>query len=120
VYRQLQLYLDRFVIRTDLTGTPTETYQFGLGDLGKLEHLAVLRAVFADPTALRPRQTTATVTKEAARFAILAERLRGRGWNRTKRRTSLCNCRPATSASEQLGPPIRPARKRPRRDTRPT
>jgi hypothetical protein len=93
-YRQLQLYLDdlenppllvvcdhdRFVIRTHFTGTPTLTYRFGLEELGDPENLRVLRAVFTDPASLRPAQTTAKVTEDAAaRFAALADGLRARG-----------------------------------------
>jgi len=93
-YRQLQLYLDdlenppllvvcdldRFVIRTHFTGTPTETYRFALSELDQPEPLRVLRAVFTDPSSLRPRRTTAAVTEEAAeRFGALATRLATRG-----------------------------------------
>ena len=93
-YRQLQLYiddlenppllvvcdLDRFVVRTHFTGTPTVTYRFSLDNLDAPANLRILRAVFTDPHALRPRQTTAGVTEDAAaRFGTLAAGLRARG-----------------------------------------
>ena len=74
--------LDRFVVRTHFTGTPTVAYRIGLDELGEPDNLRVLRAVLTDPGSLRPRQTTAKVTEAAAAwFATLAEGLRARtGW----------------------------------------
>ncbi len=93
-YRQLQLYLDdlenppllvvcdldRFVIRTHFTGTPTETYRFDLAGLSDPANFRVLGAVFTDPASLRPRRTAAAVTEDAARrFGALAGALHTRG-----------------------------------------
>ena len=101
-YRQLQQYredlesppllvvcdLDRFEVHTNYTGTVKQVYAFSLADLATpeptptsaLPPLEVLRALFAEPARLRPRQTTEQVTELAAReFARLAESLRSRG-----------------------------------------
>lgn len=101
-YAQLQLYredldnpplmvvcdLNRFEVHTNYTGTTKRVYKFELADLASttplpgttLSALDVLRAVFTNPDRLRPEQTAANVTEEAARqFARLAESLRTRG-----------------------------------------
>jgi type II restriction/modification system DNA methylase subunit YeeA len=79
---------DRFEIHTNYTNTLKEIYKFSLADLVpnqasstcKIPPLEVLRAVFNDPQRLRPGQTTAEVTEEAAaKFSKLAESLRARG-----------------------------------------
>lgn len=68
------------IIRTNFTGTLTETHQIDLFDLTKAEDLALLRAVFFEPNQLRPGRTTAQVTGEAAQsIAEIALRLRQRG-----------------------------------------
>jgi hypothetical protein len=66
--------LDRFEVQTNFTGTKKEVHAFGVDDLDRPEVLAVLRAVFSDPEALRPGQTAEDVTVEAAaRFGALIE-----------------------------------------------
>ena len=101
-YRQIQQYredlenppllvvcdLDRFEVHTNFTNTVKAVYAFDLADLARneptptcaLPPLEVLRAAFTHPDLLRPNQTTASVTEDAARaFAALAESLRRRG-----------------------------------------
>lgn len=71
--------LDRFEVHTNFTNTTKKVYAFGLDELDRPENLAVLRAVFGNPEALRPGQTTEDVTKEVAgRFAELADGMRNR------------------------------------------
>ncbi len=76
--------LDRFEIHTNFTNSLKQVYKFNLADLipnqptanCKLPPLEVLRAVFSDPQRLKPGQTTAQVTEEAAaQFSKLAESL---------------------------------------------
>ncbi len=80
--------LNRFEIHTNYTNTQKQIYAFDLADLVpnqptaacKLPPLDVLRAVFTDPSRLKPGQTTADVTEgAAAQFSRLAESLRSRG-----------------------------------------
>jgi type II restriction/modification system DNA methylase subunit YeeA len=80
--------LNRFEVHSNFTGTAKRVYAFELADLATptatptsaLPPLEVLRALFSDPERLRPQQTTAQVTEQAAReFATLAESLRRRG-----------------------------------------
>jgi hypothetical protein len=79
--------LNRFEVHTNFTGTAKRVYAFELADLASPEPTAtcalppldVLRALFSDPERLRPQQTTAQVTEQAAvEFATLAESLRRR------------------------------------------
>lgn len=93
-YRQLQLYreslenppllvtcdLDRFEIHTNFTGTPKRVYVFSLDGLPDPSNLEVLRALFTNPEALKPTQTTEEITVEAATaFAELIDAWRNRG-----------------------------------------
>ncbi|MFV2062549.1 MAG: DNA methyltransferase, partial [Chloroflexota bacterium] len=74
--------MDRFEVHTNFTGTVAQSYDFTLADLAAdpEEPLRILRAVFRDPEALRPKQTTAELTEEAAQqFAQIALSLRERG-----------------------------------------
>jgi hypothetical protein len=80
--------LDRFEIHTNWTNTPPEVYSFSLHDLVanrpteacKVSPVDVLRFLFTDPDRLKPGQTTAQVTTQAAKeFSTLAEGLRDRG-----------------------------------------
>lgn len=90
-YAQLLLYRDalqnppilvvsdinNIIIRTNYTNLPTRTITLTLDDLLKAESLKVLRAVFFNPDELKPHETVATVTEEAARqFSRLAGILR--------------------------------------------
>jgi type II restriction/modification system DNA methylase subunit YeeA len=70
---------DRFFIRTAWTNTVPKTHELTLDDLAEPRHLDVLRSVFFDPEKLRPKETRAAVTKEAAdKFSTIALRLQGR------------------------------------------
>jgi type II restriction/modification system DNA methylase subunit YeeA len=80
--------LELFEVHTNFNSTAKQVYRFSLDDLlknqttanCKLPPIEVLRAVFTNPTRLRPDRTTAEVTElAAAEFATLAESLRGRG-----------------------------------------
>ena len=73
--------LDRFEVHTNFTNTAKRVFAFTLADLSRpeptstcaLPPLDVLRALFEDPNRLRPEQTTAAITQEAARgFGRLA------------------------------------------------
>lgn len=71
---------DRFLIRTAWTREVPKTYEFALDDLGDPKNLGILHSVFFDPDKLRPKETRAGVTKEAAdKFSTIASRLQGRG-----------------------------------------
>jgi len=71
---------DRFLIRTAWTNTVPKLYEFGLDELAEPANLDILNAVFFDPEKLRPKQTRAGITKEAAdKFSTIALRLQGRG-----------------------------------------
>jgi type II restriction/modification system DNA methylase subunit YeeA len=93
-YAQLLLYRDalqnppalvvsdinNIIIRTNYTNLPTRTFRFTLDDLLDPQNLALLKAVFFNPDELKPRETVAEVTQEAARrFARLADNLRKYG-----------------------------------------
>lgn len=71
---------DRFLIRTAWTNAIPKTYELALADLLDPAKLDLLWAVFHDPEKLRPKETRAAVTKEAAdKFSTIALRLQGRG-----------------------------------------
>ncbi len=79
---------DRFQIHTNFTGTRPQIYSFTLDELlagtptanCALSPLDVLRAVFSDPSLLRPEAAQARVTERvAAEFAKLADSLESRG-----------------------------------------
>jgi len=80
--------LERFEVHTNFTGTPKRVYSFVLDDLltskptltSALPPLAVLRALFTDPSLLRPEKADARVTEDVStEFAKLALSLRDRG-----------------------------------------
>jgi hypothetical protein len=79
---------ERFEIHTNFTGTRPQIYSFTLDELlagtptanCALSPLDVLRAVFSDPSLLRPEAAQARVTERvAAEFAKLADSLESRG-----------------------------------------
>src|SRR5712692_9335129 len=71
--------LDRFEVHTNFTGTIKVVHKFDLGALGEPANIDVLRKVFTDPDALKPRRTTQQVTEElASLFARLADGMRDR------------------------------------------
>jgi hypothetical protein len=70
---------DRFLIRTAWTNAVPKTYELALDDLADPKKLDILHSVFFDPDKLRPKETRAGVTKEAAdKFSTIALRLQGR------------------------------------------
>jgi hypothetical protein len=70
----------QYEIHTNFTNTPAHVYRFANDDIAGAEAQGILRALFTAPEGLRPGQTVAQVTEEAARrFATLADGLRGRG-----------------------------------------
>ena len=72
--------LDRFEIHTNFTGTAKRVYAFDLDHLAEPGNLDTLRKLFIAPDALRPGQTTESVTREAAEsFGMLADGMRVRG-----------------------------------------
>jgi hypothetical protein len=72
--------LDRFEIHTNFTGTAKKVYAFALDTLDEPANLAILKALWADPAALKPETTVEAVTEEAAvRFGALAGALHARG-----------------------------------------
>jgi type II restriction/modification system DNA methylase subunit YeeA len=71
---------DRFIIRTAWTNAVPKQYEIELDDLALPEKREILWAVFHDPERLRPKETRAGLTKEAAdKFSTIALRLQGRG-----------------------------------------
>lgn len=74
--------MERFEVHTNFERTKKQVYAFTNDEIGEADPkaLRVLHALFEDPDALRPGQTTEGVTEEAARkFALLADGLRERG-----------------------------------------
>jgi len=73
--------LDRFIIRTNFTNTPTVKHDISLDKLAEPEHFKTLRCVFWEPERLRPVKTTQAVTEDAAyRITEIAQELRKRGF----------------------------------------
>jgi type II restriction/modification system DNA methylase subunit YeeA len=71
---------DRFLIRTAWTNAVPKTYELTLDDLAEPQKLDILHSVFFEPEKLRPTETRAALTKEAAdKFSTIAIRLQGRG-----------------------------------------
>jgi SAM-dependent methyltransferase len=72
--------INHIIIRTNYTNLPTRTFDLTLDDLLDPRNVALLKAVFFNPDELKPRETVAEVTKEAARrFSKLADNLRKYG-----------------------------------------
>ena len=68
------------MVHTNFTGTAPKVYNIRLLEFKDPDNLEILRAVFHDPTKLRPGATREAITQQAAeRLATLADRLRGRG-----------------------------------------
>ena len=72
--------MERIVIRTNFTNTPTVKYEIALADLAKPESLAILRNVFFEPDKLKPGVTNQAVTTEAARRLAEIARVHARPW----------------------------------------
>jgi type II restriction/modification system DNA methylase subunit YeeA len=92
-YRQLQRYrealfnppllvvcdFDRYIIRTNFTGTVQDVHDFTNAEIDRPENLRILRALFSEPEFLKPQRTTAQVTeKVAAQIAAVAKSLQSR------------------------------------------
>ena len=72
--------LERLIIHTNFTATPTQIYDIPLEEIGKPRNLEVLRALFHEPWKLKPGTTSIAITTEAAsRLAKIAQSLRDRG-----------------------------------------
>jgi len=72
--------LDSIEIHTNFTNTIHVVHRLTLDDLADGQRRQTLKWAFADPGRLKPEQTTAAVTAQAAEtFAQLAQRLRERG-----------------------------------------
>lgn len=72
--------LDAIEIHTNFTNTVHIVHRLTLDDLADGQRRQWLKWAFADPDRLKPEQTTAVVTAQAAEtFAQLAQRLRERG-----------------------------------------
>ena len=72
--------MDRIRIHTNWTNTVQKVHTITLADLSDAAHRDLLRHCFTDPERLKPAKTRALLTEEAAqRFALIAQRLRGRG-----------------------------------------
>ena len=72
--------MDRIIVHTNFTGTASVPHEIALAELGEPRSLEILRALFTDPEKLRPGQTSAAITQDAAqRFAGIADSMRQRG-----------------------------------------
>ena len=71
---------DRILVRTAWTNAVPKTYELSLDDLADPQKLSILRSVFHEPDKLRPTETRAGLTREAAdKFSTISLRLQGRG-----------------------------------------
>ena len=71
--------MDRIVVRTNFTGTPTVVHKLPISSLNEPRSIEILNAIFHDPEKLRPGATSAAITREAAeRLADIAQSLRDR------------------------------------------
>jgi type II restriction/modification system DNA methylase subunit YeeA len=86
-YEQLKMYADalqnppllvvtdlqKIIVHTNFTNSVHKEFVFSVAELDQHENMKVLRAVFFDPDSLKPGQTRAAVTKDAAeKFTTLA------------------------------------------------
>ena len=70
---------DRYIIKTNFTGTVQIVHEFTNADIDRPENLCLLRALFSEPEFLKPQRTTAEVTKDlAAQIAEIAMSLQSR------------------------------------------
>jgi len=73
--------MDRIIVHTNFTGTPTKVYEIRLLDFKEPDNLEILRAVFHDPYKLKPGTSRQAITEQAAqRLAAVAQSLRSRGF----------------------------------------
>jgi hypothetical protein len=93
-YRQLQLYkedldnppvlivsdIENIEIHVVFTGYPTKVYRYTNADLVRVDVREVLRLALSDPERLRPRDTTQSITEQAAAsLARVAQMMESRG-----------------------------------------
>lgn len=72
--------MDRIRIHTNWTNTVQKVHEITLNDLMDGAKRDLLRDCFTNPEKLKPQKTRQVLTEEAAqRFALIAQRLRGRG-----------------------------------------
>jgi len=72
--------MERIIVHTNFTATPTEVHEIALAKLAEPRNLEILRAVFHHPDRLRPGRTSQAITAEAAEhIAEIAQGMRGRG-----------------------------------------
>jgi type II restriction/modification system DNA methylase subunit YeeA len=72
--------MDRIIIRTNFTNTPTVKHEIALAELARPENLALLRTVFFEPEKLKPGVTLESITTEAAsQLGEIALSMRKRG-----------------------------------------
>ena len=64
--------MDRFQVHTNFTDTVKRVYDFNLAQLPAPANLDVLRRIFTEPNSLRPDETTARVTEQAAEWITKA------------------------------------------------
>src|SRR5439155_9929853 len=57
---------DRYIVRTNFSGTVQEAHEFTNDQVDRPEHLKILRSIFSDPDYLKPQRTTAQVTENLA------------------------------------------------------
>lgn len=77
---QIACDTDRFLIRTAWTNAVPKTYSIALKELTDPKTLDILHSVFFNPEKLRPKETRAAITREAAdKFSEVAQRLQPRG-----------------------------------------
>lgn len=70
---------DRIVIRRHFTGYPAEPITISLEKFERSDNLEILRKLFHEPEALKPKKNIATITEEAAReLAEIAPDIRAR------------------------------------------
>ena len=72
--------MERIVVHTNFTATPTEVHEVRLAEMADPRSLEILHAVFHDPERLRPGRTSEAITADAARrIAEIAQDMRERG-----------------------------------------
>jgi hypothetical protein len=72
--------MDRIIIHTNFTATASQVYEIPLNELDTARNIEIMRALFHDPSKLRPGVTSEAITTEVARrLAEVAGGLRQRG-----------------------------------------
>ena len=72
--------MDRIIVHTNFTATPTEVHEIRLDQMNTPRNVEILEAVFHRPEKLKPGRTSEAITTEAAgRIAEVAQSLRERG-----------------------------------------